>query len=446
MKAFFDRLTAMWNIAAAMLVFLAWGVFLIASENQSSLFWALFALLAVVAGGLVMRRQWARKIALVLLLWMVAMKIYGLVKHPFSWKQAGYLIGFGTLAYYLWRRPDEGFLDGFSSKPAKTSADAKDGADEGDGDAKPIISLVQLRGQQRYLEAPMLAHALSAAWELNIVGGDDADADQADGFVAGDSPMFVVMVRKPTFAMFLVHNHDNNYFDEPAEVAAGVPNLRFAQIIREHDAWLAVDLMQVKDTGLDHDEAYRLIGKAISALADDDVMAIVCPQHHFFNLWSPVLEAILCGDSPLDALQEEVKAPVIGVPDGEVIAHAIAEARRRWPEFVACFKAREPGDERFIVKAPFLGEDEQTEHMWLQVFALEPEYVHGHLVNHPMHTTKLKQGSQVEVPVAEVSDWVCPDAQGNALGNFTQQAISAAAKAKAQAVTPAGSTREHPGA
>ncbi len=111
----------------------------------------------------------------------------------------------------------------------------------------------------------------------------------------------------------------------------------------------------------------------------------------------------------------------------------IAEARRRWPEFVAIFKNRQPDDERFIVKAPFTGEDGKVEHMWLQVFGLEPEYVHGHLVNHPMHTTKHKQGSQVEVPVAEVSDWVCPDAEGNPLGNFTHQAIAQAAKAKREA-------------
>lgn len=216
-------------------------------------------------------------------------------------------------------------------------------------------------------------------------------------------------------------------------MAAKVPNLRFAQIIRDHAAWLAVDLMEAMDTKVGQDEAYRMIGKAISALADDDVMAILCPQHHFFNLWSSELESLLCGDAPLEALQEEVKAPVIGVPDGDAIENAIAEARLRWPEFVAVFKNRQPDDERFIVKAPFKGEDGQVEHMWLQVFGLEPEYVHGHLVNHPMHTTKLKQGSQVEVPVQDISDWVCPDAEGNPLGNFTQKAISLAAKQKAEA-------------
>ena len=65
-----------------------------------------------------------------------------------------------------------------------------------------------------------------------------------------------------------------------------------------------------------------------------------------------------------------------------------------------------------------------------EVFGLEPEYVHGHLINDPIHTTKLKKGSQVEVPAADVSDWVCPDSDGNPLGNFTQQAVAEAARRK----------------
>lgn len=431
MKAIFNRLTTAWNLTAVVFAMWAWLCFSIAKGTTAWPFWAFFTVFAVVGAGLLLRQRWARLAALVLLVLMLGMKVSGMVLFQFKWGQALYAVGIAYAAYCLWKRPDLGLLDDFPEDGPGSSQGAQDDA-ENKEDARPIISLVHLRSQQRYLEAPMLAHALSEAWSLNIVGGEDADADSADGFVAGESPMFVVMVQKPTFAMFMVHNHDSNYFDAAEEVAAGVPNLRFARIIREHDAWLAVDLMQVKDTRLDHDEAYRLIGKAVSALADDAVQAIVCPQHRFFNLWSPELEAILCGDTPLDALKEEVKAPVIGVPDGAVIENAMAEARRRWPEFVACFKNRQPDDKRFIVKAPFPGEDGQTEHMWLQVFGLEPEYVHGHLMNHPMHTTKLKQGSQVEVPVADISDWICPDAEENALGNFTHHAVAQAAKARAQ--------------
>lgn len=366
-----------------------------------------------------MKQRWARLAGTAALIWITASKIHGLIVREFTWRQMLIAAGLGALAYYLWKEPDSGLLDDFSGGNAPEPADEKE-------EDKPVISLVHLRSQPRYLEAQVLANALSEAWGLHIISGE-GEEEGSDGFVVGDNPLFFIWLKKPVFAMFMVHNRDTSYFDDPEEVASHVPNLRFAEIIREHSAWLAVDLMQVKDTEVGQDEAYRLIGKAVSALADDDVMAILCPQHRFFNLWSPELEKLLCGDSPLDALREEIKAPVIGVPNGEAIEQAIAEARQRWPEFVEIFKKRQPDDERFIVKAPFTGDDGQVEHMWMQVFGLEPEYVHGHLVNHPMHTTKLKQGSQVEVPVATISDWVCPDAEGNPLGNFTHKAISQAA-------------------
>lgn len=434
MKKALIWLTSNWHLAAFIIGFHAFAWFLVANWSKNSSVQMLFYALALVTLGLLCRLKWARYAGVAVLIAMVLHKAYGFIAMGFTWSRVWPTLLNVYGAYLLWTAPNESFLKEWGlDDSAAPSNDDKDGRESEDESPKPMISLVHLRRQQRYLEAVVLANALSDAWGLNIHGGEGDPPEDADGFVAGHSPLFIVMVQKPVFAMFTVHNHDRSYFDDSEAVAKSVPNLRFAEIIREHTSWLAVDLMQVKDTAMDQDEAYRMIGKAVSALADDDVMAIMCPQHRFFNLWSPELEKMLCGDAPLDALREEVKAPVFGVPDGDLIENAIAEARRRWPEFVTTFKNRQPGDERFIVKAPFVGEDGQTEHMWLQVFGLEPEYVHGHLVNHPMHTSKLKQGSQVEVPVAEISDWVCPDAEGNALGNFTHEAVKAAAKQRAQA-------------
>lgn len=63
-----------------------------------------------------------------------------------------------------------------------------------------------------------------------------------------------------------------------------------------------------------------------------------------------------------------------------------------------------------------------------QVFGPEPEFVHGHLVNDPMHRRRLKMGSQVEVPVSEISDWLCPAPDGGPLGNFTDEAVRRSAR------------------
>lgn len=385
--------------------------------------WAIFGCHLLVIIGLLARFEWARKCGLVLLIWAISTKLLSLFNQGLTWNRCIHTASLIFIAYGLWRKPDNGMVDDFADD------DANDPNVDSNQDEEPIISLVHLRSQRRYLEAPVLANALSMAWGLQITGGDTNDEDNSDGYVAGDDAIFVVMVKKPTFAMFLVHNRDTSYFEDPSEVASKVPNLRFADIIRDHSSWLAIDLMQVGDSKLDEAEAYRMIGKAISALADSDVMAILCPQNNYFNLWSETLEHTLCGASPLDALREEIKAPVYGVPNDDTIENAIDEARRRWPEFVACFRSRKPDDDRFLVKAPFTGDNGNVEHMWLQVFGLEPEYVHGHLINDPFHTEKLKKGSQVEVSVTEVSDWICPDANDKPLGNFTHLAVQKAAQA-----------------
>lgn len=422
MKAWINRATCNWNIVAVLFGFWAGVVFQLAKATQVFVFWALFAGLAALVVGLLWRQPWARWLSVGLLALSALSKAASLVTKGFTWRQALYAIGLGALAYYFWKEPDNGVIDDFFGGEGDAKKDAE-------APKEPMISLVHLRRQQRYLEASVLANALSEAWGLEVFGGDGEASDDAAGVVAGDNPFFIVIVRKPTFCMFSVHNHERNYFDDPEEVAKGVTNRRFAEVIREHRSWLSVDLMRAEDSSVGQDEAYRMIGKAVSALADEDVMAILCPQHHYFNLWDADLEKLLCGDSPLDALRKEVKAPVYGVQDGDAIEKAIAMARERWPEFVAAFKSREAGDERYLVKARFVGEDDEAEHMWLQVFGLEPEYVHGHLLNEPMHTAKLKKGSQVEVAVTDISDWICPDAEGNGLGNFTDRVIEAAARA-----------------
>ncbi len=420
MKAWINRATVIWNVLAALLGIWAITFYKRASASDNVMLWGLVALCVITGVGLFLRQQWARWLAICMVALMAMSKVATMFNLGFTVRQSLAAIGIGVLGYLLWKEPDNS-LFGYPVN------DSKDAVEDAEGSDEPLISLVHLRQQPRYLEAPMLANALSEAWGLNIFGGEGESPEDGDGVVAGNNPYFMVIVRKPLFYIFSVHNHDRNYFEEPEKVAEGVPNRRFAEVIREHSAWLSVDLVRMGDSSVGQDEAYQMIGKAVSVLADDDVMAILCPQQNYFNLWDAELEKLLCGDSPLDALREEVKAPVYGVPDGDAIETAIATARERWPEFVAAFQGREPGDERYLVKARFAGEDGEVEHMWLQVLGLEPEYVHGHLLNEPMHTPRLKKGSQVEVAITDVSDWICPDAEGKMLGNFTHQIVEAAA-------------------
>lgn len=374
-------------------------------------------ILVAVAFGLFSRTRWGLYAALLAILGLAINSVFQLDPNKLDLWSLFRILAICWSGWNLWKQPDERWLGGADIAISKSE----------DDEEKTIISLVQFRTSLRFLEAQVLAHALSDAWGMKIVAGDETP-DDSDGFVGGHSPHFIVMLTRPHIALFTVHNIEAPYFDDVDEVATKINNLRFADVILSHTAWLAVDFMSSSNDKLPIEVAYQLIGKAISALADDDTIGIFAPEHRYFNLWSSELEISLSGPNPLSIFHEEVKAPVIGVPDGDSIEQAIAEARRRWPEFVTAFQSRQPGDTRYIVKAPFTNEEGDTEHMWIEVFGLEPEYVHGHLINDPFHNKKLKQGSQVEVAVAEISDWLCPDAQENPKGNFTGRIVANTAK------------------
>lgn len=200
MKAFINRLTANWNVAIVFLGFAAWGSWFLARLTGSGVMWAMFAIYATVIGGMMMRWQWARKAGLALLIWLCVGRIHSMVTREFTWQRLGYAGALGFVAYGLWKKPDNGIIDDFADEEGDIADDKEN--------SKPIISLVHLRSQQRYLEAPVLANALSEAWDLNIVGSEAHDVNAADGFVAGQNPIFIVMVTQPNRAMFLVHNHD----------------------------------------------------------------------------------------------------------------------------------------------------------------------------------------------------------------------------------------------
>lgn len=420
MKRAINWLTSNRNLAIlflAMKAFAFWLVRVLPGWEWTQILVAL-AVIAIV--GLALRKDWGRWLAVVLLSASAIHGAYLMAKNGITTRRAINVAATAFIAWGLWKKPDEGFFD---------DASEDNGTSAPDKDDKPLISLVHLRSSKRYLEPAVLAQALSDAWGIKLEAKEDPEEESSadsDGFVAGGDAMYIVFTFKPAMAMFMVHNHEDQYFNNVEDLASKVPNLRFAKIIREHSAWLAIDLMEGATAPQMRDRAYHMLGKAITALADDDTLALFCPQHQYFNLWSEELENILCGPNPLRAFKEEVKAPVIGVKSSATMEEAIAEAQRRWPEFVAAFKERDPEDPRFIVKAAFTtGED--TEHMWMEVIGIEPEYVHGHLVNEPIHHPTLKRGSQVEVPVADISDWVF--AKGDEpVGNFTGHLVNAAAK------------------
>jgi len=340
--------------------------------------------------GLWFCQQWARWIAMGAQIFLGGYWSYKLFTTGFQWMDAGCVIGAGYFTWALW----------YHFAPARIAA--HNDSDESEGEEKeqkPMISLVLLLRQPRYLEAAILAQTVSSAWGGDYSSAEDDD-ENSERFVVGESPLFAVQSPE---AFFVVHNFDRPYFDDTAAAAEDMNEMRLQRAIEEHSAWMAVDLIRLHDEQGVPESVYPQIARLIAELAGEDCLAILQPETGQINVWDDSLEEKLRGPNPLEEFAIPTKLPVIRVNDDDprMIA-AVAEAKRRWPEFVSAYQERT--GQNFSVKAP-VTVGERTEFIWVAVDGLEPEYVHGTLDNDPVDLGDLKHGSRVEIPVGDVNDW-----------------------------------------
>lgn len=287
----------------------------------------------------------------------------------------------------------------------------------------PMISLVLLLSQPRYLEAAVLAEILASAWGEPVRAGGEEDRNTPVGgpetMVFGRSPMFMV---SSAAGMFVVHNHAQPYVHDADSTAAQVPELRARRVIAEHQAWLSVDCM-TQFGGSDLESTYRRIAKAIAELADDTVLGLFQPDGGRLLAWEPAIEERLRQGDTLEEIFGTPPVPVVQISDEDPrMKAAVAEARARWPEFAAAFEAR-PADTKFAVKAA-VTRGERTEFIWLEVVGLEPEYIHGTLANDPVDLGGLKLGDQIEVPLADLNDWAITRDGEPPVGLFTVKVLA----------------------
>ncbi|WP_146390035.1 DUF2314 domain-containing protein [Allorhodopirellula solitaria] len=319
---------------------------------------------------------------------------------------------------------------------AKDSSASGAAGDEADGD-RPMISLVLLQRKQKYLEDFIVTKLVEASWGGDYSSTSDAEGNEGeseeaddegtptgDGFVVGESPLFVI---KSPAGMYLVHNMDTEYWEDKAEVVDAIGELRLRKAVEDHHAWLAVDMLTPDEERPDMQEAYWKVAQLLVALADEDTLAVVRPESMDIHVWSDEVAEQLLTPGAYKELAQFDDAPVIPIADDDpAMQAAVATARERWPEFVAAFEQREGSpspdeDSGFVVKARITAGD-STEYIWVDVIGLEPRYVHGNLANDPVDLGDLKLGSQVEFPIEDVWDW-CYFDDGQPVGLFSLEAI-----------------------
>lgn len=293
----------------------------------------------------------------------------------------------------------------------------------------PFLSLVLLFREPIYLEAEMLAEMASRAWDAEVTAAapeDDESATESvseESFVAGDAPHFIC-THWPGF--FTINNFDEPYFEDIDEVADEVPEMRVRAAVEQHRAWASVDLVHwFGDEGEDgRRDAYRLIARLLAEIADDNCLAVIDPGASAIFAYDPETEQKLRSDDPLESLREWYYAPILAVePDDPEMQAAVAEARRRWPDFVSAFEKRDLYDHSpFMIKAPFT-DGTHTEFMWVQVTGMENQIVYGTLENTPANVSAVEEGDIVRVKVGEINDWLCT-IEGDMAGAFTMKVLN----------------------
>jgi uncharacterized protein YegJ (DUF2314 family) len=377
-------------------VFLCGGAYMLAVfAARGTLRLGVVGLTLILVGADLWRcRQWARYGAVAVMavaaLWMGN----DLLTRSFVWWRLALCLGLGWMTWVVWTDFDSRRSAGQARDPSR----------------KPMISFTLLLREPRYLDAPILAQIVSAAWGGDYSASENPGNGQEEGeakdsrnerWVVGNSPLF--LVRSPE-GLFMVHNFDRPYFDSPDKAAADMPEVRLRQAIAENRAWVAVDLMVPHDASRSAESFYPAIGRLIAELAGPDCLAILHPDSGRINAWDESLEARLRGPDPLKEFATPVHVPVVEIDDDDPrMQAAVAEARRRWGEFVEAFNARRPGD-YFAIKVPITVEGSR-EFIWIEVTGLEPNLVHGRLGNEPVNLGALKLGDALEVPLSDLNDW-----------------------------------------
>ena len=123
------------------------------------------------------------------------------------------------------------------------------------------------------------------------------------------------------------------------------------------------------------------------------------------NRTSPITLAILAAMFALFAACSK-KDPIIDIAgdDPEMLA-AIAKAREKLPDFWKVFDKPEHGEREFSLKVK-IADKRGTEHFWVIDLQKQTGKIMGTINNDPEIVASVKLGDRIEVPEADISDWM----------------------------------------
>lgn len=295
---------------------------------------------------------------------------------------------------------------------------------------QPITALVFLLKEPRKLADWQVRQVASQVFGVEFKMGDAPEPNTIFAVMpekvqpslpAGSGMSFIINTEA---RQFLINSFTRPYMAEPEKYAESITDMRLQRAVAAHQAWISADLFGKPNSPAERKRIYDQLGKMLAPFADEDCLAVYCPELERCNEYAPEVVEKLKSGSPLEIFEEPTNAPVVNISgaDPRMIA-AVAEARQRWPEFVAAFESRPATAESpFIIKARF-SNGTSEEFMWVSVTGISGETISGQLENSPASLTHIKIGDTVTVPLADLNDWLC-QRDKQALGGFTLKLMS----------------------
>lgn len=217
--------------------------------------------------------------------------------------------------------------------------------------------------------------------------------------------------------------------EEQAATAARFEHPAARNAITGHKAWVSVDAMG--SIGFKQEQramAYTLLGPLAAELYDDSCMLLYLPAEKRIAQPGPNVEQML-RDAKIAELfgDDDLHAPIVSVAsEDRQINAAIAEAKRRLPEFLNAFERSGPASPA-LFKAAFPtgdgGSDRTSEYIWMKLTEVGDRELVGTIENQPVHRSIPAKGATARVPLDRVVDWVYMDETNKPRGLFVDRIL-----------------------
>lgn len=273
---------------------------------------------------------------------------------------------------------------------------------------KAPVSVVLLLNKPATLTEDVLRQATARAW------GREFDSARNELVVANDMLGIINFEGRMYHTICLARP----YFEDVEKATRASKEMRQQKALRDQVAWMSVDLLLPQDPARQEKlECYRRMCSLAAELVDESCLAVFLPEQGYFRVHDSNLREDLASNDPLNQIKRVEHVPVVPIEGTDAaLEKAVAEARRRWPEFVQAFNTRTKG-QKFSVKAPF-SDGENTEWMWVIVSEIRGDTVVGELGNEPVNVKGLHGGVDVEVLAPQIGDWIYGDGK-KGVGGFS---------------------------